>query len=109
MTCDTAVYMLASLKSTLYLIFAFHLVNPRYGNMLGGTAIKICVLAVLSTDTIECKFGDTSLPGVYLSDTEILCVSPRFSEPGPVALQYTISRDGETMFEGERTFHVCKL
>ena len=77
--------------------------------MLGGTAIKICVPFVQSNDSIECKFGDTSLPGVYLSDTEILCVSPRFSEPGPVALQYTITSDGETVFEGERVFHVCKF
>lgn len=77
--------------------------------MLGGTAIRICVLNVTSEDTIECNFEGRSLPGVYLNNTEILCVSPRFSQSGPVALQFTITRDGESVFNGEATFHVCKL
>ena len=78
--------------------------------MLGGTAVRLCVPSLLESDYIQCTFGDsTSSTGVYLSSREVLCVSPRFSEPGPVALQVTITRDGETTFEREKMFTACEL
>ena len=72
--------------------------------MFGGTAVRLCVPSILETDSIECMFGGSALNGVYLSVQEVLCVSPRFSQPGPVELQVTIIREGDAVFYGEKTF-----
>lgn len=76
--------------------------------MLGGTAIAICVPLVMENDTITCCFEDMVLLGIYVNDQTVLCVSPRFSAPGSIKLQVTISQKEQIIFQEETSFYVCK-
>ena len=76
--------------------------------MLGGTAITACVPSVLENDRVTCSFGEVDLAGVYVTDREVLCVSPDFLAPGTIALQIRIIRGGEVIFQGEKPFYACK-
>lgn len=83
-------------------------IYPRYGNQLGGTAIAVCVPLVTENDTIECTFEDTVLPGIYVNDQTILCVSPRFPAPGSIKLGVIIFQEETIIFQEEGSFYVCK-
>lgn len=43
-----------------------------------------------NTGNITCRFGEREVPGELLSSSEIKCVSPPYSQPGPVDISISL-------------------
>ncbi|KAJ8049807.1 Sushi domain-containing protein 2 [Holothuria leucospilota] len=66
---------------------------PRFGTMLGGTAVSVFGSFTGATSA-TCQFGTSAVfPAAILSTSVILCVSPTYFDEGRVPL--TINVDGE--------------
>ena len=66
-------------------------IGPRSGSQLGGTAVYVSGPCFGNADAILCFFGEgrdrgIGLPGHYVSNTTVVCVSPMFDTPGWVTL-----------------------
>lgn len=78
--------------------------NPRYGNMLGGSSILVSgpYFTVQEEDQITCLFNDTEVDGIFVNNQQVLCVSPTLSQTGRVPFQLLVT--GETEFIGQSVF-----
>ena len=80
------------------------ILNPRYGNMLGGASILVSgpYFAVQEEDQITCLFNDTAVDGIFVNNQQVLCVSPALSQTGRVPFQLLVT--GGTEFIGRSIF-----
>ena len=71
----------------MLLIDAFQL-NPWYGNILGGVPVILTgPTYIKSTDKLYCLFDGVKVDGVYVSQRQVLCVTPRLRKIGKVNVQ----------------------
>ena len=62
--------------------------NPWYGNILGGVPVILTgPTYIKSTDKLYCLFDGIKVDGVYVSQTQVLCVTPRLTKTGRVSVQ----------------------
>ena len=78
--------------------------NPRYGNVLGGSSILVSgpYFTVQEEDNITCLFNDTAVDGIFVNNQQVLCVSPTLSQTGRVPFQLLVT--GGTEFIGRSVF-----
>ncbi len=67
--------------------------NPREGWVRGGTRVVLIGSNFRPTNNITCKFGESVVPGKYLSPSEIECYSPPHDKPEFVDLQVSMEMD----------------
>ena len=88
------------------------LLTPPYASMLGGAAVQISGPCFDPTYHYLCDFGSSSaaVPGVYLNQRELLCISPMLPVTGNVGFQLKIlEKDKQTMYESSLVpFYSCK-
>jgi len=66
---------------------------PREGPIKGGTEVTLTGANFENTPTLSCKFGDNVVPGKYISESEMKCISPPAPEPGFVPLAIQVKDD----------------
>ena len=78
--------------------------NPRYGNMLGGSSILVSgpYFTVQEEDQITCLFDNTTVDGIFVNSKQVLCVSPALPRTGRVPFQLLVT--GGTDFIGQSVF-----
>ena len=82
--------------------------NPSYGSALGGTGVIVTgdMLRLSTGDNIMCTFDGVQVPGVYVSSTQALCVSPLLERIGQVEFRLRVT--GINSFTGEANFNSRK-
>ena len=83
--------------------------EPSFGSMLGGTGVMVSSADISESffkedNELKCSFGGTEVEGVFVSGSEVLCVTPQQSETGRLVFQ--IVAEGSVM--GEATFTSCE-
>ena len=78
--------------------------SPDYGNVLGGSPILVSgpYFTVQEGDTVKCLFDDATVDGIFVSNQQVLCVSPSLSKTGRVPFRLLVT--GETEFVGQSVF-----
>ena len=84
-------------------------IGPRFGNILGGTAIHLTGPCFDEKDLLLCNFEDEKENGFVVNNRTAICVSPRFKDIGWKILSLTITRDGEEIYFGQSQFYASKL
>ena len=56
--------------------------SPRFGNMLGGTAVLVSGPCFDEADNITCVFDGIPTDGMFFSERQSLCASPILSRTG---------------------------
>ena len=80
--------------------------NPWYGHILGGVPVILTgPTYIRSTDKFYCLFDDIKVDGVYVSQTQVLCVTPRLKKIGRVNVQ--LFRNG-FKYERQSSFYSRK-
>ena len=75
--------------------------------MLGGTPIRIRGKFFNNLNaSVMCKFGELKTPGVAVSESEALCVSPRFNTHGPK--RFSLLVNGVTVPANSTLFYASK-
>ena len=75
--------------------------------MLGGTLVKIRGLFFPNmTVGVKCVFGDQKTIGIIVSETEAMCISPRFHEPG--SKRFLLYLDDKIVKTDQKMFHASK-
>ena len=65
--------------------------------MFGGTPVVVSGPYFTTSDTITCQFESIVVDAMYISDEQVLCVSPRFEKIGEIAfIIYVVANDGVT-------------
>lgn len=57
-------------------------INPIHGTAEGSTLVTITGNHFRNSSYIACRFGDTTVPGLYLSSNQIICWSPPIERIG---------------------------
>ena len=72
--------------------------------MLGGSSVLVSgpSFTVQEEDNITCMFDDTAVNGIFISNQQVLCVSPPLSNTGRVPFRLLMA--GETEFVGQSVF-----
>lgn len=72
--------------------------------MLGGSSVLVSGprFTVQEEDNITCMFDDTAVNGIFISNQQVLCVSPPLSNTGRVPFRLLMA--GETEFVGQSVF-----
>ncbi len=65
--------------------------KPRFGNMLGGTAVLISGTRFEMGEKISCNFGGHEVEGSLIDESSALCVSPQLSKLGFITFGIAIS------------------
>lgn len=83
-------------------------INPKQGDIIGGTAVTILGRNFWNSSELYCKFGDQEVEGVFLTSNAISCQTPPVSRPGTVNIQISENRqqwsDCPFTFEYKVTF-----
>ena len=67
----------------MFLLIGSIFISPDSGNMLGGTPVMIRGLYFPNmTISVMCMFGEQKTIGIVVSETEAMCISPRFRQYG---------------------------
>ena len=84
--------------------------GPRFGSVLGGTAVIVSGPCFEETDNISCVFNGVEVEGVFVSMTQSLCISPQLSVLGRVSFRLRVNAsNGNTKYEGTSEFlSICK-
>ena len=62
--------------------------NPLFGHILGGVPVIFTrPNTILITFNVYCVFDGIKVDGVIVSQTKILCVTPRLTKVGRVSVQ----------------------
>ena len=82
---------------------------PRYGNVLGGTAVQVFgpCFDEYADRNITCSFGGIEVAGVYVDKDTVICVSPALRTLGRV--DFTLDISGTTIKDHKTTFYSCKI
>ena len=83
--------------------------GPRFGNLLGGTAIHISGPCFNESDIIRCTFdGQQEKTGMIINNLTAICISPSFKDVGWKSLTLTIiegSGAGEVIYTGQSRYY----
>jgi hypothetical protein len=60
--------------------------------LLGGDSILIGGLSLLEDDEITCVLDQTEVEGIYINETQALCISPPAKEESFVNFKITVRR-----------------
>lgn len=74
--------------------------SKRSGTLLGGDIIFVNGLSLHEDDEIICVFGKTELEGLYLRETDALCVTPPYKEESYVDFKLVIRRGSSNITGG---------
>ena len=65
---------------------------PRRGSALGGTPVILTGTNLFNTTALRCRFGKNEVRGTFISDRNVLCVSPPSNDNSKVlAVPVTVS------------------
>ena len=65
--------------------------TPRYGHMLGGTAVVVTGPCFSPTDEVICQYSDAEgVTGMYINEEQFMCVSPSLNKIGEVPFRLNI-------------------
>ena len=80
---------------------------PRYGSVLGGTAVRVFgpCFDEFSNRSITCSFDGIEVAGIYVDENSIMCVSPALTTLGRV--DFVLHIRGAADFQ-KATFYSCK-
>ena len=92
--CSTAMDCIPSSVLTL---------SPRFGNMLGGTAVLVSGPCFDEADNITRVFDGIPTDGMFFSERQSLCASPILSHTGRVPFQFIVN--GTEQFRGDSIFY----
>ena len=71
---------------------------PRFGNMLGGTAVYMkTMVPTRPNEQISCKFGEADGVPRRINDELTVCVSPPSEREGAVVLRLQVGNRGALM------------
>lgn len=74
--------------STSGMTFRFHSdptilsIDPPHGPMKGSTLVTITGTQFRNSSNVTCRFGDTTVPGIYLSSNQMECWTPPMERMG---------------------------
>ena len=90
------------------------LLDPSYGNMLGGTCIIVTLTGsqfISEEDDIFCIFDGLQTKGVFLTENKALCVTPQLTKTGRLNFTLLVSLPEQdiAIFVAESVFTSCKL
>ncbi len=68
-------------------------VQPREGPTAGGNIVTAIGSNFRDTGNSTCKFGETIVPAVYISTSELQCVAPPTDHPGYVPLAVSMEME----------------
>lgn len=66
--------------------------SKRAGSLLGGDSIIVSGLSLLEDDEIICVFDQTEVEGIYINETQALCITPPAKEETFVNFKTTVRR-----------------
>lgn len=69
---------------------------------MGGECVTITGISYQEGDIITCKFGKTSVEGLYINDTRVLCVTPPAREESVVEFKLEVRRGALNLTGGTR-------
>ena len=84
-------------------------IGPRFGNILGGTAVHLTGPCFDQMDLLICSFDDEKESVLVLNNRTAICVSPRFEDIGWKSLTLSIIRDGQEIYSGQNRFYASML
>ncbi len=75
--------------------------TPQMGPITGGTEVSIIGIDFINTTDVVIRFGNSrqgiDVPGVFVSQTKILCTSPDFTKfPGTSTVDVRVALDGDS-------------
>ena len=76
--------------------------------MLGGTGVLINGLQLRRGSNIECVFDDQTTNGIYVSESQALCVVPVVYKTGSIPLTVNTGRDSGKKEVYASTFTICE-
>jgi len=68
-------------------------IAPKIGPVSGGTEVIVSGSNFEDSGYCRCKFGDIITKGIYVSENEIRCISPKVEQPKYVKLAIAIRED----------------
>jgi len=68
-------------------------ISPKIGPVNGNTTVVVSGSNFEDTGYVRCKFGDIFTKGIYVSENELRCISPKVEKPGFVKLAIAIRED----------------
>lgn len=74
--------------------------SKRAGTLLGGDSIVVSGLSLREDDEIFCGFDKTEVEGIYLSETQALCVTPSVEKETYVDFKAIIRRGNNNITGG---------
>ena len=74
--------------------------SRRAGSLLGGDNIIVSGLSLREDDEIFCSFDKTENDGLYISETQALCVTPSSKEETYVDFRLIIKRGNNNVTGG---------
>jgi len=80
-------------------------IGPRFGNILGGTAIHVTGPCFDEMDLVVCSFEDEKPDVFVVNNRTAICVSPRFEDVGWKTLTLQIFRDRKEVYMGQSRFY----
>ena len=80
--------------------------DPSFGNQMGGTLVKITGPCFKPKNRVECIFGRISMPGIFISQECVACVSPVMDVIGRITMILEIKNtDGNITFQKSASFY----
>jgi hypothetical protein len=84
-------------------------IGPRFGNILGGTAVHLNGPCFDSTDVVKCVFdGKSDVNGFVANNRTAICISPRFEEIGWKSLTVSLLKNDVKTYTGQGQFYAGK-
>ena len=82
---------------------------PRFGNVLGGTAVQVFgpCFDEFFDHTITCSFDEIEVQAMFVDSNSIICISPGLTSLGRIDFVLTI--ENITAEFQEATFYSCKI
>jgi hypothetical protein len=77
-------------------------IEPRLGSVLGGVPLHLFGTGFLNTSTLSCRVGGTFVQATYVSNVEVICLSPAVAAPGDLAVE--MSNNGVDFSEDSLAF-----
>ena len=97
-------------SAVVYLLFYYNAgsltIGPRFGNLLGGTAVHLTGPCFSRSNTIRCTFEDRQeTTGTVLNNRTAICISPTFNSAGWKQLDLAVLQDDEEIYSGNSRFY----
>ena len=81
------------------------IIGPRFGSLLGGTAVHISGPCFDQSDVIKCTFDREDVDGIVLNNLTAMCVSPAFKEVKWNEVSVDIISDNVISYSGKGDFY----